>query len=307
MLLCLMAVGCGDPLDHGEIIRGARVLGARVRVEDEPSRAWPRPGERATVEWLVVSHAPPPALGWGFYACAEADVRVGLPACQRAPFASVVSSSLSTEPPLLSLTVPDLDALGDAVALAIVGAVCADGNAQVDPDRESASCDSDSTAATLASVEVGLARDGRSNQNPSIEDDRIELDGRQWDAPSGESMAPGSECAATAALVATAGSDALQVRFTLARDDREPLTSEESPSGDARETLTLSHLATGGDLERQFSVIESTEPSATPSVSVDWSPPEQAPSGGILVRFVFVLRDGRGGTDWTMRDVCVTP
>jgi hypothetical protein len=125
--------------------------------------------------------------------------------------------------------------------------------------------------------------------------------------PSDESIAPGDPCAGTTIPQATAGTGALEIRFIVDRDDREALPDGESPAGDLRETLTLSHLATGGDLERQFSVIEPTDTRAPPSVSLDWRAPKDAPATGTLVRFAFVLRDGRGGADWTLRDLCVTP
>jgi hypothetical protein len=41
-------------------------------------------------------------------------------------------------------------------------------------------------------------------------------------------------------------------------------------------------------------------------VRVEWTAPGAAPDSGV-VRFFFVVRDSRGGTDWLERAVCVAP
>jgi hypothetical protein len=70
-------------------------------------------------------------------------------------------------------------------------------------------------------------------------------------------------------------------------------------------TWTESHYVTAGDLERAHTVIDSTSP--RPKVKLHWSAPSTVTAGGQLVRFHFVLRDGRGGVDWTTRAVCIVP
>jgi len=39
----------------------------------------------------------------------------------------------------------------------------------------------------------------------------------------------------------------------------------------------------------------------------NWKPPKSVPEDGQLVRLNFVIRDGRGGTDWTERGLCILP
>lgn len=66
------------------------------------------------------------------------------------------------------------------------------------------------------------------------------------------------------------------------------------------ETLILSHVVTAGELDRQYSVVEADEP--TPKeVTIPWKPPAEPGN----VEIFFVLRDGRGGTAFVRRTICV--
>ena len=69
------------------------------------------------------------------------------------------------------------------------------------------------------------------------------------------------------------------------------------------EEIQVSWLGDGGGFERTFSFI--TSPAN--SVLTAWQPAPTAPDDGELVRFNFVIRDGRGGTDWVERGLCVLP
>jgi hypothetical protein len=70
-----------------------------------------------------------------------------------------------------------------------------------------------------------------------------------------------------------------------------------------RESLLVSYFISRGDLDHAFSGLESTDPSnATGAL---WTAPEvDAPS---LARFVVVVRDGRGGSDFAERRICILP
>jgi hypothetical protein len=67
------------------------------------------------------------------------------------------------------------------------------------------------------------------------------------------------------------------------------------------EEIQVSWLADGGGYETSFSFI--SEPAN--SVLTSWQPPAGVPDDGQLVRFTFVIRDGRGGTDWAERGLCI--
>jgi hypothetical protein len=49
----LLAAACGDPLKAPALIEEPRVIGGKVEVDAASARAWPAPGEGATVRWLV--------------------------------------------------------------------------------------------------------------------------------------------------------------------------------------------------------------------------------------------------------------
>lgn len=74
----------------------------------------------------------------------------------------------------------------------------------------------------------------------------------------------------------------------------------EDEQREAGETLLVATFVTGGELERTYSSLEPDEP-APKTVSVGWKPPETEGD----VRSFFVLRDGRGGTTFVRRTLCV--
>ncbi len=82
---------------------------------------------------------------------------------------------------------------------------------------------------------------------------------------------------------------------------------------DKREEMIVSHAASGGKLDRYFSVLLADEVDAQAEIEVDWEPPkaddpeEPIPQGGKLVQFYFAVRDDRGGADFATRAVCVYP
>lgn len=73
----------------------------------------------------------------------------------------------------------------------------------------------------------------------------------------------------------------------------------------ARESLQLSHFASAGDLSHAFPQLIASDPANR--VSFRWTAPSNAPAGGRLVRFWFVARDGRGGSDFTERALWALP
>jgi hypothetical protein len=140
------------------------------------------------------------------------------------------------------------------------------------------------------------------NLNPSLQDDRFELDGEPWLAPPSD---VGADCADTAGgaelPLASRASKKLAITYVSVGSDREPI-------GDGLgESLLLANFATGGKLERTYTVMEWKGSGSERTASVDWSLPKRASEAGELVRFYFVTRDSRGGTDWTERAACVVP
>ena len=78
---------------------------------------------------------------------------------------------------------------------------------------------------------------------------------------------------------------------------------------DAGEALQLSVFATAGSFDSQFSGVLARDTSPATEMKLLWTPPaaSEVPAGGRLVRFVFVLRDLRGGIDWQTRALRLVP
>ena len=84
------------------------------------------------------------------------------------------------------------------------------------------------------------------------------------------------------------------------------LRSFQKSSIDAkREEIRLSHFASLGELERPLSEVLPDD--AEVKTSLTWDPPKTVAAEGELVRFWFVVRDLRGGSDFTERMLCLVP
>jgi hypothetical protein len=204
----------------------------------------------------------------------------------------------------VAFTVPDADSLGATDRLQLFGRIC-DGSApSFDPGSGMPSC-SDGQAGTTAAVTVLLQRGEQANENP-VADRAFALDGQPWPA-----TAAGDDPCATGPTVA-AGTSKHVVGATTEGTDRETFTAMvgDPPVPTAsRESLQISELATAGELDSPFAFVEGSDPAPETTVDVKWNAPKPAdvPTTGLPVTFTFVVRDGRGGIDWTTRAACVTP
>jgi hypothetical protein len=270
--------GCvQSDLPPGSLIDRDRVLGARVEVEGDPGRAAPMPGETAVVRWIVAGPAAPIEQPWTFAVCAgDGD------GCTSEAF--LVEGGLDAEP-TLAIAVPAADALGDSRFLWILGEI---GESKL-----------------IATVR--LARDGveLANRNPALAADAATIADAPWPAP-----APDAECAALPAIRAADGDVELALAIDPAEREAYREVLADGTIEDRLEILQVSHFTTAGSLDRQFSVIEGDD-DAPATIRVGWTPPdgeeEAIPADGRIVRFVFVVRDGRGGLDLARRAACLVP
>lgn len=141
-------------------------------------------------------------------------------------------------------------------------AFCVSGVATLSPADFAASCEGGGEA-YLASLKVGAPQ-------PQPSPPELRLDG----APAGGCVAPGSKHA---------------LGFTFRAEDRDP-----------GETLLASTTVTDGELERQYTALESSAP-APRDVSIAWTAPPSPATATVYL----VLRDGRGGAAFTQMNVCV--
>lgn len=310
-LSAALCTACGDPLVAPELIVDNRVLGARAQSVDDSERAWLAPAERGLVRWLVVAPEAAPALGWASSLCVAQTVSRGLPRCAAKSFARFTRDVEANEEPQFEFSMPGQEAFGSARQVAIFNAFCSSGAPVMDElgvDPTTTRCPDLGERPLFATLELSLSDGSSQNLHPSFAGSSFGFDQRNWptiDAPANGSSVVSGACSADDPTLPSvrAGSAAHQLQLDLPSGSSEALEMR-SPHSPPRETLQLAHFTTAGDLERAYSTLDSAGAS---KLSLTWTPPGEVPAEGQLVRFYFVLRDGRGGSDWTRRAVCVLP
>lgn len=294
-LLLAALSGCDDPLKPVDTIEEPRVLGARVEVEGDPGRTSPNPGETVHVTWLVAGPEGDPLSGFGLAACSAAPRRRGSTECQGQPFA-FGSAEPTSDRPRFDFTVPtELDPSANPL-LAVLGSLCPGATGSV--DETGASCDGG--AELRVSLDFLLATAEDINQNPDFPVDSLTLDGAPWPL----SPTASEPCQGQGLPELPYSKSEHTFGIALPESARQPLV-QKSSADPTRESLQLSHFASSGDLSSAFSQLIASDPAN--SVSVRWTAPSDVPAGGRLVRFWFVARDGRGGSDFTERALCALP
>jgi hypothetical protein len=268
------------------VLTETRVIGAKVTVDGAPERAWPARGETARIDWLVVGPDPEPAVGWALAVCVAGSDGTAVSTCDGTPL-STASSADDTVAPAFTFSVP-LDLTADR--LVVLGVVCPESDPVLD-DRGIGN-DCTTTTPTRVALTIPVADASRSNDNPALAADAIELDGAllpPFDATGCSVTLPWDHAAH-------------RIHLALHDADRQPLV-QSLPGDPTRETLQLSYFTTAGRFEFPFS---SVPPDAIdPSAEVTFTLPEGDRAGTIWL--YFVLRDLRGGADWAERVVCVEP
>ncbi len=327
-LAALVALGgCAEDLDPASLLTTSRVLAAKVHVTSDAAdatRTNPGPGETVEVELVVGDPAEELARTWAFVACVPLATTFGPPIC--ADFGSVLGTFAQTElpsappydPPRFAFTLPDADALEDVSEVIAIGVICsggksdldgvlayfealAEGNAQGRPPA----CEDPSHDGEIVVVQIPLL-EGQANHAPVL--GVVGLNGPPFDyvAPP---TATDRGCLADDGVPRFAA-DVEKVLLTVSppAESRETYTtiSAEGESVSHTESLQIAYFATAGEMERSFGFID---PEEALNDTVEWTLPRASdvPPEGLLVRFHFVMRDGRGGADATTRALCVVP
>lgn len=297
----IFLAGCGPTFDPASLIATTRVLGARVEVEGAPDRATPIPGETVDVTWLVTSPEATPPLGWAFAVCTPGTVggKTSL-GCASAPLALYEGTA---SPPRISIPVPTADVLGSATSLILYGQICSGAGSMPIFDPQSGIPGCTGGGGTTASVDIPLQLGVDANHNPTA-DRAFTFDGQAWPA-----LAAGDDPCVVGPKASAATKDHV-IGNTTEGSDREPYTAmlgDPPVATPERESLQISQFTTAGKLQSQFSFVEGTDDNAETTVDVSWEAPPatEVPDAGLAVTFTFVVRDNRGGTDWTTRSACV--
>lgn len=293
--LLLALFGCDDPLKSVDTIEEPRVLAARVEVEGDPTRTSPNPGETVQVTWLVATPEGDAPSGFGFLACSAAPRNHGVTACAGEPFALGNADPLSDRPRFDFIVPAALDPDQNPL-LAVLGSLCPNTKGSIDQDG--AHCDGDSELPV--SLDFLLARAGDINHNPDIPVDAITLDGAPWPAD----VATEEPCQGLGLPELSYRKSEYPIELAMPESAREELVQTGSAEPN-RESLQIAHFASAGNLSSAFSQLIYTDPAN--SVHFGWATPSNLPAGGKVVRFWFVTRDGRGGSDFTERALCALP
>ena len=282
-LSLVFAAACGMSDKPASFVERDRVLAARVTVDSDPARAWPSPGESATVTWISAAPNGAPSLRWQLAACPSLT-SAGMPICSSPPFAVGEGSG---ETPTLGFTVPtELE----TDTIAVFGAVCASGTPILGNNNLGA-CDDGSRADTI--VRYVLVAGEQSNHNPNLVDAEPTFARQSW---------PESHGCDT---VVHAGSDAILIGATFDDADRESFVTTTGET--RRESLELSVFSTAGDVLEPKAFVDPDDTRAAASIAVEWLPPDEVPANGENVTFTLIASDLRGGIDAVVRTACVLP
>lgn len=344
VLLCslVLLVACSESFLPASAVTDFRVVGAKVEVQADPERANPSPGDEVVVTLLPIDLGAPasadPAipsltpglLQWAFVPCIPLAITFGPPICL-API-EPCAGCVETPPedpaamPVVAFQAPSQQELEDAEATSILlqGVICSNGVPSQDAILRFLMGESDDLLPCEGPPTIeGVPIEGRfvaasipieddpadPNLNPVLQN--VLLNGAAWPPPYDQGVprtAPRTGCAADLADLPTEARDAHP------KAGEEPSAIDLSVTGDSLQTfvvgemevteeIQVSWLADGGGFGRSFSFI--TDPAR--SVLTSWQPFESVPEDGQLVRFTFVIRDGRGGTDWFERGLCILP
>ncbi len=291
--------GCEETDTKGWLVDRTRVLGVRFEAKADAARAAISPGEPMRATWLVGAPNGTGRLTWAYAICPPVFGNFPEPRCEGPVLVSAAGAS-DGELVTMELEAPRAEAVADLEGLQMLVAFCEAGDAVLDAARFEGTCAGSSSPPRLASAAIRLAAAGP-NANPSIAADAILLDGQPL-VPS--SLRPGAACNGEpeSPVVAPGSKHKLAIRFR--GDEREPIPG----SKEGVESILASHVVTTGELERQYSMLDPTDP-LPKEAPVEWTAParEQVPEGGRLAEVYVVVRDGRGGAAFARRTVCVRP
>jgi hypothetical protein len=287
-LALLAQSACDDPLSQVEAIDKTRVVGAKVEVAGDATRAAPLPGEDVFVRFLVVAPDPAPSFAYELAACVAADSASDLTTCAGEPFATSASLTPTPDAPSIAFVAPPT-ATGNE-RLAVLGAICASGVGL--PAEGAAECD-DGSAILRTTLDFSMDDGSHPNTNPTLTS--VAFDGDELAAETAAS----ADCAE---LPGFAGGSKHRLGVSVDPSSRDALdrANEADP---ARESLLVSYFVTRGDLDHAFGAIDARDTSS--ATSAIWTAP--AVSEPVLARFVVVVRDGRGGSDFAERRLCILP
>jgi len=337
LVASLVLLACSASFLGAWAVTDLRVVGALIEVDGQPDRANPDPEDVVQVTLRVIDKGVPPSeipeipaltpplLQWSFIACIPLNTTIQPPIC-RTEIAGCEGCK-GTPPddrfalPIMRFQVPSESALNAAEAdrVLLQGTVCADGPPAgrdallrflLGETEDLNPCEDPADEGRFVSVSIPIEIDpGDPELNPEIAN--VLFNGRPWPPPYDRGVprtAPRTGCVSDLlglgeeqrAAQPVAGSPASNIKLAVTPDSFQQYTLD---GVTFTEEMQVSWLTDGGTFDTTFSFI--AQPAE--SVVTVWQPFSSVPEDGMLVRFNFVIRDGRGGTDWVERGLCVLP
>jgi len=272
LMVIAAASACSDEIEPASLLDRPRIVGAHVQVVEAPTRSSPHAGEHVLVDFYTASHD----LSRGAYStyallvCPSDANNHSTTSCV-GPDAGIFSGKDAQDP---SVT---LSAPAPSGEVMVFGIFCTSGVATLSTDAGESRGSCDGGTGQEVSVRVSLGVD---NLEPKLTADALTLDG----AP----FPPDAPCESGGPTIPVDGATH-QIGFRTDLLGTEP---EDSP--------VMMHLGTHGKLDRLYTEVQ---PGADAQVS--WKAPSDLGSPKESARFHFVLRDGRGGTAFLIRTVCL--
>jgi hypothetical protein len=273
------ANGCGNSIEPASTLDRPRVIGAHVYVAEDPGRSSPRAGEHVVVEFFTASRAL--ARGayatYSLFACPSDPTNHSTTTCVGPE--SVTFAGAATTDPVITLAAPPPS--GEVM---LFGIFCTSGSASFSTDAGESHAQCDGGAGQEVAVRIASNVD---NLQPSLPAEALTFDGAPFpaDAPCMDGVA--------AAMHADGASH--EIGFTTRLLGGEPA-----------DTLVIEHLATHGALDVLYTAPPlGAEGAPALDSSVKWTAPTDLEAPRVSARFHFVVRDGRGGTAFLIRTICI--
>lgn len=308
-LVAMSAFGCAEDLDPANRLDEPRVLGILASVVDGEGRTNPRPGETVAFDWILEYPGARETATYAFFACEPAATAFGVDFCSSEAdmLALEIEITPTLEAPRFEVTIPaDYGTSG----VLVLGAICMGGDIDTaidmtDPTAEV--CRDGIGRGQIVTSTQPVELDGRfENMAPTITE--ILLDDVVWTSTPPDDPSGGCDESSGYPTYRMDGEPAVLV---LRAGEREPyeVFIGDPPEAEPRiEDLQTSYLSTAGTLDQTFGFIDDINAES----EVEWTPIEsddedmEVPEEGLIVKFVFVTRDLRGGVDYTTRALCLT-
>ncbi|MEM6955220.1 MAG: hypothetical protein AAF411_17670 [Myxococcota bacterium] len=305
-LLALLLVGCSDDFDPPWLITGLRVLGVQSTVLEDNARSRPAPGETVRLELVTLAPNEGTRGAYSMFACLTLGTSFGgVAPCEGSLLAVAEDESRSADP-VIDVPIP-ADALDTAPQFQMIGVLCERGSIAVDPQEVDPAnlgdvqiCSDPTDPGEIFFFRSDIDDSTATNLITTFDPDAVTIAGAPWGEPNGGPCMPDDGRPRVTAF------EKVEIEIGgFSDDDREFfITTTRSDDIVQQESLILASFTTDGELERQFSAIENEGDTST---SFEWTAErDDIPAVG-LVRFMFTLRDGRGGFDSVVRELCVNP